>query len=460
MTSPISRNDSPTLPFSLDADDVPLSRDVDAGWAHTHPPTRARDNSVETAPRAAFSVQVSRRPSHEVRTAQRGEGAGKLAHDFVNIPLGSSRTLAKDSASLGTIERAITTARDIATSPRRPSNPATVAPPFGTPERTSTTARDIATAPRGPSILATDSASLRTPERTIPLRGDALVSANAVLPTPVQPTTTNGWGSSSWLSVSPPLGNARFTGLPQLVDVASGQQVLGSGSRGDGPRAVQTALLKMGFALHGGADGQFGPQTVRALRNFQVHARRDFPSVKPTGVLDAPTLRALDALAPEPGMRGQSRGTPPALYDGQPVRVVVALREHRTFLYDAEGRLLDIFPNASGTSATPTRAGLKVIRARLDQAAAEAAGARLWNDRHVFGTRILDLSWADGRHSAEELHGTNAPALLGADVSHGCIRHSNEAIIVLHDALSAGDRVAIVEHVDDPHLGGTPVPVS
>ncbi|NTX00679.1 L,D-transpeptidase family protein [Myxococcus sp. CA040A] len=294
----------------------------------------------------------------------------------------------------------------------------------------------------------------------MPLRGDAPVSGKSVLPTPVQPTTTNGWGSSSWLSVSPPLGNARFTGLPQLVDVASGQQVLGSGSRGDGPRAVQTALLKMGFALHGGADGQFGPQTVRALRNFQVHARRDFPSVKPTGVLDAATLRALDALAPEPGMRGQSRGTPPALYDGQPVRVVVALREHRTFLYDAEGRLLDIFPNASGTSTTPTRAGLKVVRARLDQAAAEAAGARLWNDRHVFGTRILDLSWADGRHSAEELHGTNAPALLGADVSHGCIRHSNEAIIVLHDALSAGDRVAIVEHVDDPHLGGTPVPVS
>ncbi|MFY2564120.1 L,D-transpeptidase family protein [Corallococcus terminator] len=381
MTSPISRNDSLTLPSSLDANDVALPSEASVGWAHTHPPSRARDNVLETAPR----VQVSRLPSQEARTARRGTEADRLAHGITGL-----------------------------------------------------------------NVLE----PVSTPARPITSRGDG--------PAPARPASVSGWGSSSWppVLVAPPLANARFTGLPQLADVASGQVVLGPGSRGDGPRAVQTALLKLGFALHGGADGQFGPQTVRALRNFQVHARRDFPAVKPTGALDAATLRALDALAPEPGMRGQSHGTPPAVYDGQPVRVVVALREHRTFLYDDEGRLMDIFPNASGTQATPTRAGLKVVRARLDQAAAEAAGARLWNDRHVFGTRILDLSWADGRHSAEELHGTNAPALLGGDVSHGCIRHSNEAIVVLHDALSAGDRVAIVEHVDDPHLGATLVPVS
>ncbi|WP_246357676.1 L,D-transpeptidase family protein [Pyxidicoccus fallax] len=256
-----------------------------------------------------------------------------------------------------------------------------------------------------------------------------------------------------------PLANARFTGLPQLADVASGQRVLGPGSQGDGLLAVQTALRDMGFAFHGAPDGRYGQYTARALQNFQVHASRTFPTVRPTGTLDAPTLRALDALAPAPGARGQSRALPSAFYDGQPVRVVVALREHRTFLFDPEGRLVDIFPNAAGATATPTRTGLKMVRAKLDQVAAEAAGARLWNDRHVFGARILDLSWADGRHSGEELHGTNAPALLGTDVSHGCIRHSNEAVLVLHDALSAGDRVAIVEHVDDPHLG-VQVPVS
>nr|WP_307734791.1 L,D-transpeptidase family protein [Pyxidicoccus parkwaysis] len=267
------------------------------------------------------------------------------------------------------------------------------------------------------------------------------------------PEPSSQAASSARLRLPEPPSNTRFTGLPQLADVAAGQQVLGPGTKGDGLRAVQTALLDMGFAIHGGADGRYGQQTARALRNFQMHASRNFPAVRPTGTLDAATLRALDALAPAPGARGQSRGLPSSFFNGQPVRVVVALREHRTFLFDPEGRLVDIFPNATGTATTPTRTGLKVIRAKLDQAAAEAAGARLWNDAYVFGVRILDLSWADGRHSGEELHGTNAPAMLGADVSHGCIRHSNEAILVLHDALSAGDRVAIVEHVDDPHLG-------
>ncbi|MBU8899300.1 L,D-transpeptidase family protein [Corallococcus sp. M34] len=257
--------------------------------------------------------------------------------------------------------------------------------------------------------------------------------------------------------VAAPLEHARFTGLPQLADVVAGGQVLGPGTRGEGVRAVQAALLDMGFALLNGADGVHGADTTRALRNFQIHARSMFPDLRSTGALDTTTLRALDALAPARGTRGQSQHVPVPLYDGQPVRVVVALREHRTFLFDPEGKLLDIFPNAAGTVNTPTHRGLKVVRAKLDQVAAEAAGARLWNDRHVFGVRILDLSWANGRHSGEELHGTSAPALLGGDVSHGCVRHANEHIVALYDALSVGDRVAVVETVDDPNLG---VPVS
>ncbi|WP_373692071.1 L,D-transpeptidase family protein [Corallococcus sp. AS-1-6] len=248
------------------------------------------------------------------------------------------------------------------------------------------------------------------------------------------------------------LAHPRFAGSSQLADVASGVTVLGTGAKGEGLRAVQGALLDMGFALYGGADGRYGPDTARALRNFQVHA-----GLRSSGVLDAATLKALEALAPAPGSRGQSRALPSSFYAGQAVRVVIALREHRTFLFDPEGKLVDIFPNAVGTAATPTHPGLKVVRAKLDQVATEDAGARLWNDRHVFGARLLDLSWADGRRSGEELHGTSAPALLGGDVSHGCIRHANEDILVLHDALAVGDRIAVVETLQDPHLG---VPVT
>ncbi|TSC32175.1 L,D-transpeptidase family protein [Corallococcus sp. Z5C101001] len=283
----------------------------------------------------------------------------------------------------------------------------------------------------------------------------SLALANAVTfrPTPPGDSARTGGTDGASPSSTPLLEHPRFAGSSQLMDVASGGAVLGAGSRGDGLLAVQGALLDMGFALYGGADGRYGPDTARALRNFQVHARAGFPEVRSNGVLDAATLRALVALAPALGARGQSRALPSPFYAGQPVRVVIALREHRTFLFDPEGQLLDIFPNAVGTAATPTHAGLKVVRAKLDQVATEDAGARLWNDRHVFGARLLDLSWVDGHRSGEELHGTSAPALLGGDVSHGCIRHANEDILVLHDALAVGDRIAVVETLQDPNLG-------
>ncbi|PTL83626.1 hypothetical protein DAT35_09060 [Vitiosangium sp. GDMCC 1.1324] len=42
---------------------------------------------------------------------------------------------------------------------------------------------------------------------------------------------------------------------------------------------------------------------------------------------------------------------------------------------------------------------------------------------------------------------------MGEDVSHGCIRHDNAAIITLFDALQVGDWVAVVNTLRDPHLG-------
>ena len=248
------------------------------------------------------------------------------------------------------------------------------------------------------------------------------------------------------------LGNARFTGNSQLAGVLGGT-ALAAGARGTGVQAVQQALGDMGFALHGGADGGFGAQTTKAIKNFQRHAQAQFPSLPVTGKLDAPTLRALDALAPAPGSKGQSKNLPNPVYDGKRVRVVVVKNEHRTYLYDVQGRIQAILPNAVGAQASATDSGLKVVRSKLGEEIAAATGQRLWNNPAVFGPRILDLSWADGSISGEELHGTSAPAQLGEDVSHGCVRHRNEDIVFLFDQLKTGDKVAIVDRLDDPRLG-------
>lgn len=253
--------------------------------------------------------------------------------------------------------------------------------------------------------------------------------------------------------VNSALNNDRFKGNPQLRNVLNSSEVLRGGTRGEGLKAVQQALIDMGFALHGGADGAYGPQSQKAIMNFQRHASRMYPDVPVNGQVDAATLRALDALAPAKGQQGQTKNIPSPRYDGKLVRVVVVKSEHRTYLFDKQGKLEAIFPNAVGARATATESGLKVVRTKLDQAATEQTGKTLWGDPTVFGTRILDLSWADGTTSGEELHGTNAPAALGTGVSKGCVRHDNKDIIRMFNALSVGDKVAVVDHLDDRRLG-------
>lgn len=269
------------------------------------------------------------------------------------------------------------------------------------------------------------------------------------------PTGTPGSPPSSPPTTSSgpsPLRNKRFVGQAGLAEVLAGRSTLGPGARGTGVRAVQEALSAMGFSLPGGADGAFGGQSAKAVRNFQVHARSAFPEVKPTGVVDAATLRALDALAPAPKQLGQTQHLPVPRYEGTPVRVVVVKDEHRTFLFDAQGRLEAIYGNAVGARSTPTDKGLKKVTGKLGKAEAEALGRKLWG-APVYGPRLIDLSWADGSRSGEELHGTNAPTRLGEDVSHGCIRHGNADILALYGALQLGDWVAVVDTVKDPRLG-------
>ncbi|WNG44222.1 murein L,D-transpeptidase [Archangium minus] len=252
-----------------------------------------------------------------------------------------------------------------------------------------------------------------------------------------------------------PLRNERFANQPDLAGVLEGKATLGAGAKGPGVRAVQQALADMGFSLHGGADGIFGAQSAKAVRNFQTHARTAFPGVQPTGVVDAATLRALDALAPGPGQRGQTQHLPTPRYKGTPVRVVVVKDEHRTYLFNPQGQLQGLFGNAVGARYAKTDSGLKKVTGKLNEAQAHALGKKLWGGP-VFGPRLIDLSWADGSRSGEELHGTSAPAQLGEDVSHGCIRHDDAAILALYDALQVGDMVAIVDSVNDPNLGPAP----
>lgn len=262
------------------------------------------------------------------------------------------------------------------------------------------------------------------------------------------------------------LQNARFTPHPQLAEVFAGKTLLKKGAKGDGVLAVQEALRDMGYNLQtytkngakrGGPDGDWGPQTDTAVMNFQQHASHFYPQVKADGVFGRMTLTALDQLAPLPGKKAWDPGQPCKLPGSRwspstRLKVVVVIDEHRTFLFDDAGRCTAIYPNATGKGENRTDPGLKVVAGLLNEADARATGVRLWGDPNAFGLRIVNLSWADGRTSGEELHGTGNPEQMGQNVSHGCVRHFNEDIVPLWERMKVGDQVAVVSTLIDRML--------
>lgn len=224
--------------------------------------------------------------------------------------------------------------------------------------------------------------------------------------------------------------------------------------------AVQQALIDLGFLSAGMADGRMGPSTRAAVSNFQRSAARFDCDLTPSGELDARTLAALERLSPPPGSSLASfpsaEMVPARTFEGTPVRVVVCLAEHRTFLFNTDGSLAGVFPNASGAPSTPTHTGLRVVNRHLSGSFLRSIARELWHDPGVFGEHMLDLSYVGGRRSGEELHGTSSPASIGRSVSHGCMRHDRASIAALYAAVRDGDRVAIVDSIDDPRLGGAP----
>ncbi|MNK64515.1 putative peptidoglycan binding domain protein [compost metagenome] len=251
------------------------------------------------------------------------------------------------------------------------------------------------------------------------------------------------------LAITPKLSHARFSAHADLLAVLNGP-ALTKGAKSEGVKALQTALLDLGFGLPSGADGAFGNELKRALEGFQ--SSQGLPM---TGELDAKTLKALDAVAPAAGKKAwEDPDLSPKAYlpapqvKGKPVRVAVDTSEHRLFLYDKQGQLERIYPIATGAAATPTDPMIKIVSGFLKDPSSVAR--QLWPESggKAFGTRLVDLSQFDPetgkatRHG-EELHGTFTRQSIGTDASHGCMRLYNEDIEDLYSRLKQGEIVVV-----------------
>jgi len=67
------------------------------------------------------------------------------------------------------------------------------------------------------------------------------------------------------------------------------------------------------------------------------------------------------------------------------------------------------------------------------------------------GSRAMYL-YSNGKDTLFRIHGTNQPEYIGASISSGCIRLTNEDAIDLYNRVKIGTIVVVL----DPHHGDSP----
>jgi lipoprotein-anchoring transpeptidase ErfK/SrfK len=149
-------------------------------------------------------------------------------------------------------------------------------------------------------------------------------------------------------------------------------------------------------------------------------------------------LKVLVPVRPN-GTTGWVRDIDVKLYK-TPYRIVVQLEAHHVIVYRGKHVFLE-GPIAVGTVFTPTPVGRYFLTELLRQPNPNGAYGPFAYGMSGYSNVLTEFAGGDGELG---LHGTNDPASLGTDVSHGCIRLRNDQIVKLSDTLPLGVPVRVV----------------
>ncbi|MDX6643394.1 MAG: hypothetical protein QOD76_1356 [Solirubrobacteraceae bacterium] len=126
---------------------------------------------------------------------------------------------------------------------------------------------------------------------------------------------------------------------------------------------------------------------------------------------------------------------------GHNYRVKIDLGHHRLTAWNGASVIARV-PIGVGRAVTPTPAGLYYITELLQQPEPDGPYGPYAFGLSVHSDVLHEFEGADGILG---VHGTNDPGAIGTDVSHGCIRMTNENITRLAHTLPAGTPVRIVD---------------
>jgi lipoprotein-anchoring transpeptidase ErfK/SrfK len=122
-----------------------------------------------------------------------------------------------------------------------------------------------------------------------------------------------------------------------------------------------------------------------------------------------------------------------------PYRIDIALGAHKLSLYQGD-TLVSEYPIGVGTAQTPTPGGKYYIKELLQPPNPNGPYGAYAYGLSGFSNVLEEFNGGDG---VIGIHGTNDPSTIGTDVSHGCIRLTNEAITALVGVLPLGTPVQI-----------------
>ncbi len=122
-----------------------------------------------------------------------------------------------------------------------------------------------------------------------------------------------------------------------------------------------------------------------------------------------------------------------------PYRIEVAVAAHRLTLWHEDQVVMEE-PIGVGTADTPTPGGTFYVAELLQPPDPNGPYGPYAYGLSGFSDVVLDFNGGEG---VIGIHGTDDPSAIGADVSRGCIRLPNEAIVELVSFLPLGTPVEI-----------------
>jgi L,D-transpeptidase ErfK/SrfK len=122
---------------------------------------------------------------------------------------------------------------------------------------------------------------------------------------------------------------------------------------------------------------------------------------------------------------------------GRPARRIVVSVPDRKLAVLEDDRVVKIYPTAVGAAVSPSPEGSFTIVNHIADPTWYTKGRIVPPGKaNPLGTRWLGLS-----KKGYGIHGTNAPASIGHNASHGCIRMRNHDVEELFEMVAVGDAV-------------------